>query len=293
MQTHYGFIRSLNLAKSIVTPFIFRNQFTVYSSDDSYSRKREVEDFLRNHYSTLGYSHVLIARTRKPYKLAGEFVLPSRANMFRFLNLLRVIKPNNSFLRFEAFHTGKNFQSSTLHESDEIPHFLSIKKDPEIEKSDIQLLKKVMSCINRLKIEQKYRINNFYSYLEYSVKGPTSHRPIWIFISVESLFKFLKERGRFERPVCKRVAFFLAPVDSKKRQRTYGSLDRGYDFRNKLVHGSVINHENVKKELVKLEPIIWEVGKRLLTSNKKWIKLFSSEDAVLEKYFSKIEKQVL
>ena len=109
MQAHYGLIRSLNF-KGIKTPYKFKNQFTIYSPEDNYLRKEELKEFLVKSYSSLGYSCVLITRTQKPYSLAGDFVIPSRGNYERFILFLRIIKSNNSFLKFEAFHTGNNFQ---------------------------------------------------------------------------------------------------------------------------------------------------------------------------------------
>lgn len=291
MQSHYGFIYSTSFGKLLKTPFKFKGQFIVYSHEDNYPKKNEVESFLRNHYSSIPYSHVLVCRTIKPYGSAGDFVIPSRNNMMRFLNILRVIKPNNSFLKFEAFHTGIQFQSSTLHESDEIPHFLSMKKDIDIRQVHIDLLKKCLNSIGRLKLIQKHRVNNFYGYLEYSVKGPINHRLIWIYISFESLFKLLEERGRFEKNICRRAAFFLESKNSFKRQKIYGFLDKGYDLRNKLVHGALVNDKEVNKTLIKLESIIWRVGYLLLTTNKKWLKLFSSDDLELKKYFESLNKQ--
>ena len=161
MQTHYGFIYSTEIGDKLKTPIKFRDQFVIYSRNDKYLRRQEVETFLRSYYSSIPYSHVMIARTLKPHKLAGDFVISSRNNMVRFLNLLWVIKPNNSFLKFEAFHTGTQFQHSTLHESDEIPHFLSIKKDPKIEESDINSLNNCINRIKRLKFDQQHRVNNF------------------------------------------------------------------------------------------------------------------------------------
>lgn len=291
MQTHYGFIYSTEFGEKLKTPLKFRNQFTIYSHNDKYPRKQEVEGFLRSHYSSIPYSHVMIARTLKPYKLAGDFVIPSRNNMVRFLNLLRVIKPNNSFLKFEAFHTGIQFQSSTLHESDEVPHFLSIKKDSEIRDSDIQLLKKCMNRIKRLKFEQQHRVNNFYGYLEYSVKGPINHRIIWMFISLESLFHLPKERRDFERKMSKRAAFFLKPNNDQKRKIVYDLLLDAFKLRGALVHGALVDNPKLQEKVTELESIIWGIGYQILTGNRKWLKLFSSIDLKLQKYFEKIDSQ--
>lgn len=289
MQTHYGFIYSTEFGKKLKTPFKFRNQFTVYSRDDRYPRKKEVESFLRGNYSSILYSNVMVCKTRKPYKLAGDFVIPSRNNMVRFLNLLRVIKPNNSFLKFEAFHTGTQFQHSTLHESDEIPHFLSIKKDSEIEESDIHLLNNCINRIKRLKFDQQHRINNFYGYLEYSVKGPVDNRIIWIFISLESLFHLSDEHGRFAKNICKRASFFLKPFDKVERKKIYDLLYSAYDLRDKLVHGGMVDYKKIEAVITDFEPLVWQIGRYLLTEHKKWLKLFSSIDPKLQKYFFKAD----
>ncbi len=291
MQTHYGFIYSTEFDGKLKTPFKFRDQFIVYSQIDKYPRKKEVESFLRGNYSSIPYSNVMVCKTKKPYKLAGDFVIPSRNNMVRFLNLLRVIKPNNSFLKFEAFHTGTQFQHSTLHESDEIPHFLSIKKDAEIVASDIQLLDKCISCIKRLKFDQQHRVNNFYGYLDYCVKGDINHRIIWMFIALESLFHLWHER-RYTEDLCKRAAFFIEPSDQKNREKVYDVLFQSADLRGRMVHGGQVDNKKIKDKLVELEPIIWGIGNSLLT-NKKHLKLFSSLDNKLERYFDKIDRQTI
>jgi hypothetical protein len=293
MQTHYGFIYSTEFGKKLKTPLRFKNQFTIYSHNDKYSRKQEVEGFLKSHYSSIPYSHVMIARTLKPHKLAGDFVIPSRNNIVRFLNLLRVIKPNNSFLKFEAFHTGRSFQSSTLHESDEAPHFLSIKKDSEIKDSDIQLLNKCMNRIKRLKIDQQHRVNNFFGYLEYSVKGPINNRIIWIFISLESLFHLSEEHRDFAKKLCKRSAFFLEPSDNTKIVKIYNLLLRAYKLRGSLVHGGVVDYKKINKTVTDLEPLMWRIGRYLLVEDRKWLKLFSSIDPELGKYFKKADALIV
>lgn len=289
MQTHYGFIYSTEFGKKLKTPLKFRNQFTIYSHNDKYPRKQEVEGFLRSHYSSIPYSHVMITRTLKPYKLAGDFVIPSRNNMVRFLNLLRVIKPNNSFLKFEAFHAGSRFQHSTLHESDEIPHFLSIKKDVEIEESDIRLLNKCINRIKRLKFDQQHRINNFFGYLEYSVKGPIDNRIIWMFISLESLFHLSNEHRDFAENLCKRASFFLEPDNTAERAKIYNLLFRAYKLRGNLVHGGLVDYKKTNKTITDLEPLVWRAGRYLLVEDKKWLKLFSSIDLKLQKYFKKVD----
>lgn len=289
MQTHYGFIYSTEIGDELKTPIKFRNQFVIYSRNDKYLRKQEVEVFLRSHYSSIPYSHVMIARTLKPYKLAGDFVIPSRNNMMRFLNLLRVIKPNNSFLKFEAFHTGTSFQHSTLHESDETPHFLSIERDSKVEESDIHLLNNCINHIKRLKLDQQHRVNNFYGYLEYSVKGPIDNRIIWIFISLESLFHLSGEHTRFAKNICKRVSFFLKPLDKIKRKEVFDLLYSACALRNKLVHGGVVDYKKIEAVITNLEPLIWQIGRYLLTENKKWLKLFSSIDPKLQRYFEKAD----
>lgn len=289
MQTHYGFICSTEFGKKLKTPFKFRNQFTVYSRDHTYPKKKDVESFLSGNYSSIPYSHVMISKTQKPYKLAGDFVIPSRNNMVRFLNLLRVIKPNNSFLKFEAFHTGTQFQHSTLHESDEIPHFLSIKKGSEMEESDIRLLDNCINRIKRLKFNQQHRINNFYGYLEYSVKGPIDTRIVWIFISLESLFHLSSEHTRFAKNICKRVSFFLKPFDKIERKKIYDLLFSAYKLRDKLVHGGVVDCKEIEAVVISLEPLVWQIGRILLTKDRKWLKLFSSIDPELSRYFMKAD----
>ncbi len=283
MQSHYGFIRSLNL-KGLKTPYNFRGQFIIYSYVDGYSRKNEVEIFLRNHYSTLGYSHVLITRTNRPYTLAGDFVIPSRTNFQRFLSFLRVIKPNNSFLRFEAFHTGKQFQSSTIHESDEIPHFLFLNNDAEIIEPDIDTVKRSMYRISKLKIQQKHRINNFYGYLEQSIRGPIYYRIIWIFIALESLFQLNGERGETGERISKRIAYYLESIDKKKQQDIFSLVYEAYKIRGELVHGGEIDDKKIRKSLKQMERLSWTIANKLLLSNPMWMKRFTSEDE-LRKYF--------
>lgn len=283
MQLHYGLIRSLNL-KGIKTPYNFRNQFTIYSNTDNYIKKKGAEVFLRNNYSTLGYSHVLITRTKKPYTLAGDFVIPSRNNLQRFLSFLRVIKPNNSFLRFEAFHTGNGFQSSTLHESDEIPLFLSLNNDATIVPSDFELVIKSMNRISRLKVQQKHRINNFYGYLEQSIRGPIYFRIIWVFIALESLFQLNDERGETGERISKRIAYYLEPTDQNRRQDIFSLVHEAYKIRGGLVHGGEIDDKKIRKSLKQMERLTWAIAKKLLLSNPMWLKRFTSEDE-LRKYF--------
>lgn len=283
MQTHYGFIRSMNLY-GVRTPYNFKNQFTIYSYGDNYLRKRQAEAFLRNNYSTLGYSHVLITSTRKPYTLAGDFVIPSRNNFQRFLSLLRVVKPNNSFLRFEAFYTGSSFQSSTLHESDEIPLFLGLNNDAKIVASDLDLVIKSMNHISRLKVKQKHRINNFYGYLEQSIRGPIYYRIIWVFIALESLFQLNGERGETGERISKRIAYYLESKDKKKRQDAYSIVYEAYGIRGELVHGGKIDDKKIRKSLKQMEKLIWGIANKLLLSSSVRLKRFTSEDE-LRKYF--------
>lgn len=283
LQTHYGFIRSLNF-KGIRTPYNFRSQFTIYSSEDKYLRKKEVETFLRSHYSSLGYSHVFITRTKKQYTLAGEFVKPSRTNFQRFLSFLRVIKPNNSFLVFEAFHTGKSFQSSTRHDSDEVPLFLSLNNDSEIIFSNIEAVKNSMNRISKIEVISKHRINNFYSFLEQSIRGPLNYRIIWFFIALESLFQLKDERGVTGERISKRISFYLESVDKKKRQDLYSVINEAYKVRGLLVHGGEVSNEKIRRSLNKLEIITWKLANSLLLSNSILKKRFTDEEE-LKKYF--------
>jgi|SRR3989344_1109759 len=291
MQFHYGFVSSLYL-KGLKTPCNFKKQFIIYSYEDNYPRKKEVESFLRDNYSTLGYSHILITRTRNPYTLAGDFVIPSRTNFQRFLSFLRVISPNNSFLKFEAFHAGREFQSSTRYDSEDIPHFLSITKDKEVPETDLKLISEIMNSIARLKPQQEHRINNFYSYLEQSIRGPIVHRIIWLFIALESLFHLERERDNFTEKFCKRVAFTLEPSNKVEGVKFYNALYRAGKLRGALVHGALVDYKNIQRELIKLEPNLWRIG-RLLILDRKLLKLFSSLDSNLEKYFKRLDAIVI
>jgi hypothetical protein len=292
MQTHYGFVQSLNL-KEITTPLNYRKQFVIYSYQDQYPRKRAVDAFLRSHGTIVPLPHyVLISRTMRPYTMGSSFVFASQANFQRFLRLLRVIKPNNAFLKVEAFHTGDAFSFSQLYDPNETPFFLSGTNEVEIGRADINLVWQSMNRISRLKFEQAHRINNFYDYLEYCIKGTINHRIIWMFIAFESLFHIQGGRG-YTKEFCKRVSFFLEPSDKVPRKRIYDFLLEAADKRGKLVHGALVNDQDIKNTLAKLEPLVWRIGNSLMTADKKWLKLFSSLEPQLERYFRFAERQPL
>ena len=291
MQTYYGFTERLNL-KDVDTPYAFKKQFVVYSNEDNYPRKSAVDAFLRRTGSPAALPHyVLISRTTQPYTLAKDFVPSARANFHRFMRLLRVIKPNSAFVRVEAFHTGSTFGSATRYGVGEIPIFLlESSNQAEILQTDLDLLNEVMNRIARLKFDQAHRINNFYGYLEHCITGETNHRIIWMFIALESLFHLWDER-RDTKPIAKRAAYFLEPTDAVQRKKTYDLLLDAAKQRGTLVHGGVVRNQEIKDMLIKLEPVMWGIGKLLLTGDKKRIKLFSSLDPKLANYFKRAENQ--
>ena len=59
------------------------------------------------------------------------------------------------------------------------------------------------------------------------------------------------------------------------------------------MHGGSVSNEELKDILAKVEPIVWRIGNSLLIRDKQWLKLFSSLDPKLERYFTSIDKQPL
>lgn len=60
-----------------------------------------------------------------------------------------------------------------------------------------------------------------------------------------------------------------------------------------LVHGGTVDYKKINKTVTDLEPLIWRIGKCLLVEDKKWLKLFSSIDLKLQKYFKKADSLVV
>jgi len=113
-----------------------------------------------------------------------------------------------------------------------------------------------------------------------------------MFIALESLFHLQGERG-YGRQLCKRIAYFLEPTDTRARKTVYDRFYDAADKRGRLVHGGTVDNDDIKNILIDLEPLVWRIGRVLLTGDKKWMKLFSSLDPKLARYFRIAESQPL
>lgn len=280
-----GGISNLSLSSRFKLPLHLFG-LTIYSID-KFPHKNRFLEYLKNIHHNVNFSHIIVKRTKKIEETNGNFFNESKGRFNAFFAILRVVKPNNAFVKCEVFLNKGNVSVFTPRESNEFPHFISKENSPIITKNDIVLVKKIFHNLRRLKKQNRFdKILNSLSYLENGCRGATlAERIIWLFVALEAIFNLDESELTFK--LSSRAAWYSYPNNASKRIITFNGIKQAYNYRSNIVHGEVLKVEDIKKHLSLLENVIWAIMRKILFDNKA-IKIFTSSKDTTREYFNKI-----
>ena len=193
-----GTINNLHLSSQITLPLRF-SDWIIYSAN-KFPYKTQIISYLRNNCKPIVFTHIIVRKTKKLEPANGRFVNESFGKFNAFISLLRVIKPNNSFIQNELFLSNGHINMLRPHESNETPFFISKKNDQTTTKRDIVLVRKCFQSLNRLRNQRRInKIVNSLGYLEQGCKGDTlAERIIWLFTALEAIFNLNESELTFK-----------------------------------------------------------------------------------------------
>lgn len=280
-----GTINNLHLSSQIKLPLRF-SDWIIYPANQ-FPYKTQIISYLRNNCKPIIFTHIVVRRTKNMEPTNGRFVDESFGKFYAFFSLLRVIKPNNSFIQNELFLSNGHISMFRPHESNEVPHFISKENDQTITKSDMILISKSFQGLKRLRNQRRMnKILNSLGYLEQGCKGDTlAERIIWLFTALEAIFNLNESELTFKLSL--RISWYLYPKSAKKRQDILKGIKTAYSYRSEIVHGELLRDEDIKKNLSFLENVVWATMRKILL-DKKTIKILTDNENVSRGYFDKL-----
>lgn len=280
-----GTINNLHLSSQIPLPFRFFD-WTIYLAD-KFPYKAQVINYLRNNCKSIVFTHIIVRRTKKLASTSGRFVNESFGKFNAFFSLLRIIKPNNSFVKNELFLSNGHINMLRPHESNETPFFISKKNDQTITKRDIVLVRKSFQSLSRLRSQRRInKILNSLGYLEQGCKGDTlAERIIWLFTALEAIFNLNESELTFK--LSSRVSWYLYPKCVAKRREIFKGIKNAYNYRSEIVHGELLEPDDLKKNLSFLENVAWATMRKVLL-DKKTIRILTDNEGVSKEYFERL-----